>query len=96
MNYNQVRNEAAEDFLLLLKEWKKLCTAVGLIQSTDRNQPYLNLFNVEDGESEDDEGNDSDDDEEVDGEVFEVEKILAICYGDPKEKNEKGLYLKVI
>ncbi|KAK4764206.1 hypothetical protein SAY87_013644 [Trapa incisa] len=91
----EVRNEAAEDFLSLLKEWKKLCIAVGLTESTDGNQPYSNLFNVEDDGGENDEENDNDDGEEDDGEAFEVEKILAIRYGDPKEKDEKGLYLKV-
>ncbi|GAB2279435.1 Alpha-1,3-mannosyltransferase cmt1, partial [Dionaea muscipula] len=28
-------------------------------------------------------------------EEFEVEKLLAICYGDPNEANKQGLYFKV-
>ena len=44
-----------------------------------------------------DDGDDEDDDEEgdVEDERFEVERILAICYGDPKEKGERGLYSQV-
>lgn len=88
---NQVRNEAAEDFLSLLKEWKKLCICFSLIKSKD---PQEQLYYFDDEVQEED--NDSiEDDGEDDPEVFEVEKILAICYGDPKEKGERGLHLKV-
>ncbi|KAJ4724096.1 Cytosine-specific methyltransferase [Melia azedarach] len=87
----EVRNEAAEDFLSLLKEWKKLCICFSLIKSKD---PQEQLYYFDDEVQEED--NDSiKDDGEDDPEVFEVEKILAICYGDPKEKGERGLHLKV-
>ncbi|KAE8675530.1 Chromomethylase 1, putative isoform 4 [Hibiscus syriacus] len=62
-----VRNEPAEDFLALLKEWED-----------DDND-----------EVEDKNGNDG-----SDGELFEVEKFLAICYVDPKENGERGLHFK--
>lgn len=88
---NQVRNESAEDFLILLKEWKRLCVSFSLIPRTDPQQ-QLYVFDDEEEEGDDDDG---DDDAEDDSQIFEVEKILAICYGDPKEKKERGLYLKV-
>lgn len=94
----QVRNEYAEDFLSLLKEWEKLCRYFSLVESNDVPQEYLDLFGTEnvgdDGNDNDDSDSDSD---EVDGEdeVYEVEKILEICYGDPKEKKERELHVKV-
>ncbi|XP_071730203.1 uncharacterized protein [Rutidosis leptorrhynchoides] len=42
-------------------------------------------------------GIDEDDDEEdgdLDEEVFEVDHILSICYGDSKRIKQYGLYLK--
>ncbi|XP_048137358.1 DNA (cytosine-5)-methyltransferase CMT3-like isoform X2 [Rhodamnia argentea] len=88
----EVRNESAEDFLLLLKEWQKLCVQFHLIESDGQQLPYADLFGVDDGNEEE---NSEDDDGGSDGEVFDVEKVLAICYGDPKEKGDKALYFKV-
>lgn len=80
----QVRNEAAEYFLSLLKEWKKLCVAVGLLKCIDEKQSYADPFMGADGG-----GN-------VDNE-FKVEKVLDICYeGDSKGVKGRGLCLKVI
>lgn len=90
----EVRNESAEDFLMLLKEWQKLCMQFNLIKSDGQQLPYSDLFSVDDGTS-NEEGDSDDDDGGSDGEVFEVEKVLAICYGDPKEKGDKALYFKV-
>lgn len=83
----------AEDFLLLLKEWEVLCKYFSLVKSKEPQQKYIDLFANED----EDEGEDEEEDEktEDDGEVFEVEKILAICYGDPNETKKRGLFLKV-
>ncbi|XP_062171171.1 DNA (cytosine-5)-methyltransferase CMT3 [Alnus glutinosa] len=89
----EVRNESAEDFLLLLMEWEKLCVYFSLGGSVDFPQEYSNLFANEDDDVSDDD--DDDDEEEVGGEVFEVDKVLAICYGDPKETKKRELYLKV-
>ncbi|KDP44326.1 hypothetical protein JCGZ_19193 [Jatropha curcas] len=89
----EVRNETAEDFLLLLKEWEKLCIRFSLISSTDPEKQQSYSFDLEEEDS-DAQDNDDDDDGD-DGEVFEVEKVLQICYGDPKEKGEHGLYFKV-
>ncbi|KAK2969112.1 hypothetical protein RJ640_028576 [Escallonia rubra] len=82
----QVRNETAENFLALLKEWQKLCDSLSL------------TGNGESGimkEEEADQDSSADDDVEEENEVFEVEKVLSICYGDPKEMEKPGLYLKI-
>ncbi|KAJ0693140.1 putative DNA (cytosine-5-)-methyltransferase [Helianthus annuus] len=85
----QARNESAEDFLLLLKEWEKLCQSFLLVGGGDPIAVEKNeTENAEDEEEEDD-------DDGQDEEVFEVEKVLSICYGDPKEMKKRGLYLKI-
>ena len=47
----------------------------------------------DDGDDRDDEDDDEEGDAEDEG--FEVERILTICYGDPKENGECGLYSQV-
>ncbi|KAK3030133.1 hypothetical protein RJ639_038882 [Escallonia herrerae] len=83
----QVRNETAENFLALLKEWQKLCDSLSL------------TGNGESGimkEEEADQDSSADDDVgEDDDEVYEVQKVLSICYGDPREMEKPGLYLKI-
>lgn len=92
---NQVRNESAEDFLLLLEEWEKLCCYFSLLKSNAVSQVYADLFVADDGDGSG-EDNDNDEADDEDGEVFEVEKILGICYGDPNETKQRELYLKVL
>nr|VDC65462.1 unnamed protein product [Brassica rapa] len=92
----QVRNEAAEDFLKLLIEWRKLCQKFGLISSTEVIES--------DGDSEDEE-EDGDENDDADGdsngsdippEEFEVDKFLDICFGNPNGlKAASELHLKV-
>ncbi|CAN7040354.1 unnamed protein product [Brassica oleracea var. botrytis] len=92
----EVRNEAAEDFLKLLIEWRKLCHKFGLISSTEVLES--------DGDSEDEE-EDGDENDDADGdssgseippEEFEVDKFLDICFGNPNGlKAESALHLKV-
>jgi DNA (cytosine-5)-methyltransferase 1 len=88
-----VRNEPAEDFLSLLKEWAKLCEKFVLngAESTDSD---LNA-GEEAGEEADDEADDEAADDSPDSEVFEVERLLSICYGDPNEDEKPGLYFRV-
>lgn len=90
----QVRNESAENFLSLLKEWERLCASYSLFESNIAPHPFVNLTTEED----EDEDEEEDDNSEGDGdsEVFEVEEVLDICYGDPKESDSIGLYLKVL
>ncbi|KAG5517677.1 hypothetical protein RHGRI_038160 [Rhododendron griersonianum] len=85
VNLVTVRNENAEDFLALLKEWKKLCGLFPLIDNESSKQDDDDCPNEQ---SDDDDGSD-------DSEVFEVEKILAICYGQPKGSKKRGLHFKV-
>ncbi|XP_038878295.1 DNA (cytosine-5)-methyltransferase CMT3 [Benincasa hispida] len=91
----QVRNEMAEDFLSLLKEWEVLCKYFSLIKSKEPQQKYIDLFANEDEDEDEGENEEENEKTEDDGEVFEVEKILAICYGDPNETKKRGLFLKV-
>lgn len=90
MDLNQVRNEKAEEFLALLKEWQRLCASFSLIEHEGFEQKNLSPEITE---------NNEDDEEEVkvdDEEIFEVEKILSICYGLPAGQKELGLYFKVL
>lgn len=90
-----MRNEAAQDFLSLLKEWRKLCIAFSLVEN--KNSEEVKFFPIEDDDDEGDNDDGEDDkDNAEDPEVFEVDRILAICYGDPKENKESGLYFKVL
>ncbi|KAG7590783.1 Chromo/chromo shadow domain [Arabidopsis suecica] len=89
----EVRNEAAEDFLILLKEWKRLCERFSLISSTE---PMESISELEDEES--DENDDIDEAStgmELSAGEFEVEKFVGIVFGDPKGTGEKTLLLKV-
>ncbi|TKY58485.1 DNA (cytosine-5)-methyltransferase CMT2 [Spatholobus suberectus] len=82
-----VRNESAEDFLELLKEWEKLCKRYNA-SDAERTLPFRS--------------NSSGAKKRVNSEVhdiaageFEVSKLVDICFGDPNETGKRGLYLKV-
>ncbi|KAK4280946.1 hypothetical protein QN277_012498 [Acacia crassicarpa] len=90
----EVRNEMAENFLSLLKEWEKLCNYFSLIKSNVPQQ-YDNLFKGAEDDDDDDSDTEENESDTEDGEVFVVSKVLAICYGDPNNKKEQGLYFKV-
>ncbi|KAF5178295.1 DNA (cytosine-5)-methyltransferase [Thalictrum thalictroides] len=81
---SQVRNETAENFLMVLKEWLKLCTKFSLLGTSCEETLVTN--------DEDDVG---DDDAPTPSGVFEVAKLLEITYGDPNNIKEIGLYFKV-
>ncbi|KAG7652612.1 putative DNA (cytosine-5)-methyltransferase CMT1 [Arabidopsis thaliana] len=89
----EVRNEAAEDFLALLKEWKRLCEKFSLVSSTE---PVESISELEDEEVEE---NDDIDEASTGAELepgeFEVEKFLGIMFGDPQGTGEKTLQLMV-
>ncbi|KAF7081251.1 hypothetical protein CFC21_085217 [Triticum aestivum] len=67
----EVRNEKAEDFLALLKEWAILCDKYVHSNDSDAADP------VEEEE----------DDEPLGKDEFVVEKLLEICYGGTGRKN---------
>ncbi|KAL4591802.1 hypothetical protein LXL04_004774 [Taraxacum kok-saghyz] len=82
-----VRNEAAEDFLSLIKEWEKLCKEFKLLGlNRDKN---TNMKSEESDSEENEEKPNPNDDE------FEVGKLLAVCFGDPNKVNAKKLHFKV-
>lgn len=88
-----MRNETAEDFLSLLKEWEKLCALYSLIGSNDSEQQHIYPKSTTD---EGDSGTEANDDDELDPEEFEVEQILSVRYCEPKESEKSGLQLKVL
>lgn len=93
-----MRNESVEDFLSLLKEWEKLCIRFSLVKNNDLEKQEVYPFDIEnehDDDVDDDDANDDENDTEDDPEVFEVAKVLQICYGDPNETEKRGLYFKV-
>lgn len=88
VEFLQVRNEKADEFLSLLKEWERLCALFSLI-GDNSHQKEISLQEMNESVEDDEE-------EEVDNEeIFEVEKILSICYGIPDGQKKAGLYFKV-
>ncbi|CAN1163709.1 DNA (cytosine-5)-methyltransferase CMT2 [Linum perenne] len=87
----QVRSEAAEDFLALLKEWEKLCKRFMVTVPKPSRSKRSTASLVKD--SNNDTLNEADIDI-VPGE-FEVSRIVDICFGDPKSTGNHGLKLKV-
>jgi len=83
-----VRNESAEDFLQLLKEWEKLCKRYNV--GDTKNKTPLRSRNSGGKKQVNSKADDSSDDD------FEVSRIVDICYGDPSKTGKHGLYLKVI
>lgn len=89
-----MRNESAEDFLFLLKEWEKLCFHFSL-RDCPNPEEYANLYGMSKAEEDENEDGSDESDNEDGGEVFEVEKIIAISFGVP-ENPKRGLYLRVL
>ncbi|KAL6533426.1 hypothetical protein OROMI_027538 [Orobanche minor] len=81
----QIRNESAEDFLHVLKEWDILCKKYG---SHEEKEPRsgINREADEDRQSKRDHKNSTE---------YEVEKIVDLCYGDPTGTGKRGLKFKV-
>ncbi|KAL9324724.1 hypothetical protein ACSQ67_009581 [Phaseolus vulgaris] len=72
----EVRNESAESFLSLLKEWQKLCSYFALVENKVSHEKYVDLFSEVDEDDAEEVKEDGTDDE--DDEIFEVSKILAV------------------
>ncbi|KAL1213660.1 DNA (cytosine-5)-methyltransferase CMT3 [Cardamine amara subsp. amara] len=97
----RVRNESAEDFLSLLKEWEKLCIHFSL-RECQNPEKYVNLYGMTSDEDDEDRGEECDNKD-----VFTVKKIIGISFGNPETKKARktkksktkiekpGLYLKV-
>ncbi|XVF13724.1 hypothetical protein REPUB_Repub08aG0232300 [Reevesia pubescens] len=84
-----VRNEAADDFLQLLKEWEKLCKRYA-VDNVERK--YASRSTTSQVERND--GNSPKDADIAPGE-FEVSSLVDICYGDPCNTGNRGLNFKV-
>ncbi|KAK7346247.1 hypothetical protein VNO80_20762 [Phaseolus coccineus] len=79
-----VRNESAEDFLELLKEWEKLCKRYNTNVAERKLPCRSNYSGAKEQEVRD-----------TSATEFEVSKLVDICFGDPNETGNRGLYLKV-
>ncbi|ONI05789.1 hypothetical protein PRUPE_5G024100 [Prunus persica] len=79
----QVRNEAAEDFLELLKEWEKLCRRY-TVNDVERTYPLRSKTSKIPKNS-----------NEIATDEYEVSRIVDICYGDPNKTGKHGVNFKV-
>ncbi|CAK9153274.1 unnamed protein product [Ilex paraguariensis] len=85
----QVRNEAAEDFLELLKKWEKLCKWY-VFDDLDRK-----LQSRSDDVEEAKTNIDTPLDAKIPAGEYEVSHLVDICYGDPNKTGKRGLKFKV-
>ncbi|KAL5724632.1 DNA (cytosine-5-)-methyltransferase [Ranunculus cassubicifolius] len=83
----QIRNESADDFLDLLKEWEKLCKKHGVGTAVKTPKSKVRVGGEVDTKvySHD----------EIPSGEYEVSSIVDICYGDPSEIGKRGLRFKV-
>ncbi|XP_006282433.2 DNA (cytosine-5)-methyltransferase CMT2 isoform X1 [Capsella rubella] len=86
----QVRNDAAGDFLLLLKEWDRLCKRYVFNNNNQRTDTLRSVNSTKEKSKSSSSGDDDSDTEE-----YEVEKLVDICYGDPDKTGKSGLKFKV-
>lgn len=85
----QIRNESAQDFLSLLKEWDKLCKryAVNNAGSVTKSCSRVSRATQNDVKSRSQSKGQSDE--------LEVASVVDICYGDPCNTRKRGLYFQV-
>ncbi|XP_047057529.1 DNA (cytosine-5)-methyltransferase CMT1-like [Lolium rigidum] len=83
--FTQVRNEKAENFLSLIREWNTLCKKFDVHKSISLSSdlPRTSNENEEYGN------------EPLLKGTFEVERLIDICYGDPNSIGKVGLWFKV-
>ncbi|KAL8551225.1 hypothetical protein ACS0TY_000347 [Phlomoides rotata] len=80
----QVRNESAEDFLDLLKEWNCLCKKYGKYEGKElRSKTDMQ---ADEKQSKTNDKNSCE---------YEVERLLDVCYGDPTDTGKRELKFKV-
>ncbi|KAE8677525.1 DNA (cytosine-5)-methyltransferase CMT2 [Hibiscus syriacus] len=82
-----VRNEAADDFLRLLKEWEKLCKRYG-VDNVERTHPSRSRTSEAVG------NNDSPAEDANSSDELKVSGLVDICYGDPCNTGNRGLKFK--
>ncbi|XVE57340.1 hypothetical protein DITRI_Ditri04bG0083200 [Diplodiscus trichospermus] len=84
-----VWNEAADDFLHLLKEWKKLCDRYA-VDNVEKRYPSRSTTS----QAMRNDANSPKDADVPPGE-FEVHSFVDICCGDPCKTGNRGLHFKV-
>ncbi|XWS49335.1 hypothetical protein CRYUN_Cryun13aG0154800 [Craigia yunnanensis] len=84
-----VRNEAADDFLQLLKEWEKLCKLYA-VDKVERRYPSRSTTS----QAVRNDANSPKDADVPPGEL-EVYSLVDIFYGDPRKTGKRGLNFKV-
>ncbi|CAK9172482.1 unnamed protein product [Ilex paraguariensis] len=84
----QIRNEPAEDFLDLLKEWDKLCKKYGA-RIVETQKPNFRVTRGADKDAH------SKSENEIPRGEYEVASFVDICYGDPNETGKRGLNFQV-
>lgn len=87
-----MRNESADDFLRLLKEWRRLCQKFKLISKTE---PIESDSDSDDGNENEDGVEGGNDESQMRPDEFEVGELVSICYGDPKNIKASALHFKV-
>ncbi|KAK4490834.1 hypothetical protein RD792_001549 [Penstemon davidsonii] len=83
----KVRNESADDFLELLRQWEQLCKSYACDLEKTLKCEFEDLVEAEDCTT--------DLDTEVSSGELEVSHLVNICYGDPNEKGKHGLHFMV-
>ena len=83
----QIRNESAEDFLDLLKEWNKLCKRY--VVKDVQKSPTVNSKVLRTAELNSKTSN------KIPSGEFEVASLIDICYGDPTNSGKRGLKFQV-
>ncbi|KAK6158466.1 hypothetical protein DH2020_005780 [Rehmannia glutinosa] len=87
VNLVTVRNESADYFLELLRQWEKLCKLY--VSDLDRT------LRCELEDPPEAEGNMTQLDKEESSGEYEVSSLIDICYGNPNKRGKCGLHFKV-
>ena len=92
----QVRNEKAEDFLNVIREWEKLCQRYcGEDESPHSSMDCSNDEEESKKQSKGEEQSEGEDESEGSDEDFVVKEIIGICYGKTEKLEKVGLKFKV-
>ncbi|XP_056694557.1 DNA (cytosine-5)-methyltransferase CMT2 isoform X1 [Spinacia oleracea] len=86
----QIRNEPADEFLGLLKQWDKLCkTYIDKAGNKTMSSPRVQR------QLQSPKSNDSRNKNKKPSAEYEVASIVDICYGDPNQSGKHGLHFEV-
>lgn len=80
-----MRNETADDFIELLREWEKLCKTYVKQHSKVKSRSNISVQSSDENP----------DCSTTPPEEFEVWKLVDICFSDPNGLGKRGLYFKV-